>query len=89
MCDNLLTTAIRAWDFNKPVIFCPAMNVKMWEHPITGKHLKTLKQWGFIEVPPVCKTLACKSTGVGAMADIRTIIKTITKVVDTKLKHNS
>lgn len=36
ICDNILTCVARAWDPLKPLIFCPAMNTKMWEHPVTA-----------------------------------------------------
>lgn len=35
ICDNIVTCVARAWDNAKPLLFCPAMNTKMWEHPIT------------------------------------------------------
>ena len=43
LCDNLLTCVIRAWDVNKPLFFCPAMNTLMYEHPMTAKQIATLK----------------------------------------------
>lgn len=36
ICDNILTCVARAWDPNKPLLFCPAMNTKMWDHPVTA-----------------------------------------------------
>lgn len=44
LCDNLLTSLVRAWDFNKPLYFAPAMNTAMWENPLTYQHMKTLKE---------------------------------------------
>ena len=35
LCDNLLTSAVRAWDYTKPMIVAPAMNTNMFENPIT------------------------------------------------------
>lgn len=35
ICDNIVTCVARAWDPVKPLLFCPAMNTKMWEHPVT------------------------------------------------------
>ncbi|KAJ1963379.1 hypothetical protein IWQ62_003238, partial [Dispira parvispora] len=69
LCDNLLTSIVRAWDFTrKPCIVCPAMNTYMWDHPFTSKHLGTLTQeLGCQVIPPVRKTLACGDTGMGAM----------------------
>lgn len=42
ICDNILTCVARAWDPMKPLIFCPAMNTKMWEHPVTAPQVHTL-----------------------------------------------
>ena len=43
LCDNLLTSIIRAWDKEKPVYFCPAMNTHMYNHEITSKQINLLK----------------------------------------------
>ncbi|KAI4471088.1 homo-oligomeric flavin containing cys decarboxylase family [Holotrichia oblita] len=48
LCDNLLTCTARAWDISKPLILCPAMNTKMYNHPITDVHLKLLESWDTI-----------------------------------------
>jgi len=78
ICDNLLTCVIRAWDLKskKPVVFCPAMNTKMWEHPLTSEQVQRLVSFGYHYVPPVEKTLMCGDTGIGAMALVDTIIQT-------------
>ncbi|KAL1516874.1 hypothetical protein ABEB36_000712 [Hypothenemus hampei] len=81
ICDNILLCTIRAWDLNKPLIFCPAMNTKMYEHPITNGQLTTLKAWGYIEVPVIQKTLICGDTGLGAMAEVTTIVDKVLEVV--------
>ena len=36
LCDNLLTCVARAWDRSKPVLFAPAMNTAMYEHPVSA-----------------------------------------------------
>ncbi|XP_024859501.1 phosphopantothenoylcysteine decarboxylase isoform X2 [Kryptolebias marmoratus] len=40
ICDNLLTCVVRAWDVSRPLLFCPAMNTAMWQHPITAQQVK-------------------------------------------------
>ncbi|XP_012251486.1 phosphopantothenoylcysteine decarboxylase [Athalia rosae] len=75
MCDNILTCVARAWDPTKPLLFCPAMNTKMWEHPVTGPQISMLKSWGYKEIPCVSKTLACGDVGLGAMAEVDTIVQ--------------
>ncbi|XP_046680025.1 phosphopantothenoylcysteine decarboxylase-like [Homalodisca vitripennis] len=77
LCDNLLTCVVRAWDVRKPLFFCPAMNTRMWEHPITSGHVNLLKSWGYQEIPCISKTLMCGDTGTGAMAEVDTIVQTI------------
>ncbi|KAG7473363.1 hypothetical protein MATL_G00095060 [Megalops atlanticus] len=64
ICDNLLTCVVRAWDLNRPLIFCPAMNTAMWQHPITAKQVAVLKEFGYIEVPCIAKKLVCGDEGV-------------------------
>jgi phosphopantothenoylcysteine decarboxylase len=42
LSDNCLTCVWRAWDAARPVVLAPAMNTLMWEHPLTGRHLRQL-----------------------------------------------
>ncbi len=80
--DNLLTSCARAYDFkdkNKKFIIATSMNTKMYEHPVTQEHLELLKSWGVIIIPPITKELFCGDFGMGAMANINTIIKKILK----------
>ena len=54
MCDNLLTSLVRAWDTDasvdgtrKRIVVAPAMNTAMWRHPITTKQIALLEgEWG-------------------------------------------
>uniref|UniRef100_A0A8B9YRU5 Phosphopantothenoylcysteine decarboxylase n=1 Tax=Bos mutus grunniens TaxID=30521 RepID=A0A8B9YRU5_BOSMU len=57
------TCVIRAWDRSKPLLFCPAMNTAMWEHPITEQQVGQLKDFGYIEIPCVAKKLVCGDQG--------------------------
>lgn len=84
ICDNLLLCTTRAWDMAKPLYFCPAMNTKMWEHPITNQHIQILKSWGHLEIDCISKTLFCGDTGLGAMADVNTIVRTIFEFICTQ-----
>lgn len=45
ICDNLVTCVARAWDVHKPLLFCPAMNTKMWEHPVTAPQVRSNDFW--------------------------------------------
>ncbi|XP_019388867.1 PREDICTED: phosphopantothenoylcysteine decarboxylase isoform X2 [Crocodylus porosus] len=77
ICDNLLTCVIRAWDMTKPLLFCPAMNTAMWEHPITAEQIERLKGFGYTEIPCVVKKLVCGDEGRGAMAEVWTIVEKV------------
>jgi phosphopantothenoylcysteine decarboxylase len=68
ICDTLLLSVARAWDFSKPMILAPAMNTFMWEHPTTAEHLRRVREWGVRVVDPVEKELACSDVGMGGMA---------------------
>lgn len=50
------------------------MNTKMYEHPLTSQQISILKTWGYQEIPVVSKTLMCGDTGLGAMAEVGTIV---------------
>ena len=80
MCDNLLTSIVRAWDRAKPVVLAPAMNTHMWDHPATSEQLAALMRWhaNLYVVQPIVKRLACGDDGRGALAAIETIIATVT-----------
>ncbi|KAM5243120.1 phosphopantothenoylcysteine decarboxylase isoform 1-T1 [Hipposideros larvatus] len=81
ICDNLLTCVIRAWDLSKPLLFCPAMNTAMWEHPITAQQVGQLKAFGYVEIPCVAKKLVCGDQGLGAMAEVGTIVDKVKEVL--------
>jgi phosphopantothenoylcysteine decarboxylase len=77
LCDNLLTSVFRAWDWTKPVVAAPAMNTMMWENEPTQGQLALLRarHRQFHVVPPVEKRLACNDVGMGAMAPVAEIVK--------------
>jgi len=77
LCDNLLTSTVRAWTMSKPLVFCPAMNTKMYTHPLTAIQFNMLIGWGYKMVPVVEKTLVCGDTGLGAMAEVGTIVDVV------------
>ncbi|EXA37127.1 phosphopantothenoylcysteine decarboxylase [Fusarium oxysporum f. sp. pisi HDV247] len=90
MCDNLLTSVVRAWDVTgtvdgvkKKILVAPAMNTCMWNHPITSRQLRVLEdEWGgengwFEVLRPISKNLACGDVGNGAMVTWETIVEAI------------
>lgn len=79
ICDNLLTSCARAWDFNKKMWVAPSMNTKMWEHPSTLDQLSRIKSWGIGVIDPIEKVLYCGDRGIGAMESIDKIKDVIIK----------
>lgn len=79
LCDDLLTTVVRAWDVKHAIIAAPAMNVMMWQNPITAKQLAILAdEWDWFEIlSPQSKELACGDVGQGAMCDWHEIVAVI------------
>ncbi len=57
-----------------PVLFAPAMNTRMWNHPVTQANLKKLKEIGYIFVGPVEGRLASGYEGMGRMAALKDIL---------------
>ncbi len=77
LCDNLLTSIVRAWDFAKPVFIAPSMNCLMYSNPITQRQLKILKVYDAKVIEPIVKKLACGDVGIGGLADIEYIFKVV------------
>ena len=48
----------------RPLLFAPAMNTHMWDHPITAKQISILKELGYTELPCIQKLLACGDRGI-------------------------
>ena len=71
IADNLLLQTALAYPRIK--LLCPAANTNMILNPLTSASLKMLKLCNFTLIEPIEKELACKDTGIGAMADIEDI----------------
>ena len=52
-----------------PVLLCPAMNERMWEHPATRRNIETLRQFGLEMVGPDRGELAEGEIGIGRMSE--------------------
>jgi len=65
--DDLATATLLAADC--PVLVCPAMNTRMWEHPATVRNMELLTEDGIRVVGPAHGELAEGETGIGRMAE--------------------
>ncbi|MDO5646664.1 bifunctional phosphopantothenoylcysteine decarboxylase/phosphopantothenate--cysteine ligase CoaBC [Paracoccus sp. (in: a-proteobacteria)] len=75
MADDLASTLLLATD--KRVLIAPAMNVRMWDHPATGRNLETLCADGVLTVGPDSGDMACGEHGPGRMAEPEAIMAAI------------
>ena len=80
--DNPVTLCFLA--FNGPVVFAPAMNWRMYEHPVVRKNIQTLRDMGCYEVEPDTGRLACGEEGKGRMASVERIMETVRTVLSKK-----
>jgi len=68
----MLTCAVFAT--KAPILIAPAMNDKMYRHPVTQDNIKRLKKIGYRFIGPIKGRLACGCEEIGHIADIRDIV---------------
>ncbi len=79
IADDSLTTTVLATE--APVIIAPAMNVNMYQNPITQENLTKLKKRGFTIVDPAYGRLASGKMGLGRLTENEKIISAIKQVL--------
>jgi len=67
LADNLLLSTYLAT--GAPVMVCPAMNQRMWNHAAVRENIETLRRRGVVIIEPGSGELACGEEGVGRMAE--------------------
>lgn len=78
LTDNLATSILRALAPTTPTFVFPAMNTLMYEHPLTERHLQTVREvLGYTVVGPISKALACGDVGQGAMTEWKDIVQIV------------
>lgn len=82
IADDMLSTTLLAT--RAPVLFAPAMNTNMYEHPAVQENIAALKQRGCLFVEPASGHLACGDTGKGKLADVETIEQAILDALTEK-----
>tara|TARA_Y100001935_G_scaffold108369_1_gene89965 strand:+ start:968 stop:2173 length:1206 start_codon:yes stop_codon:yes gene_type:complete len=83
--EDLASTVVLA--SNKQIFLAPAMNVRMWEHQTTQKHLKNLKSYGYKVIGPITGDMACGEYGKGKMSEPTDIYKEIFNFLSIKMKN--
>jgi phosphopantothenoylcysteine decarboxylase / phosphopantothenate---cysteine ligase len=82
LATDFLTTLYLA--FTGPVIFAPAMNTNMWNHPATQENVTILRRRGNSIVEPDSGWLACGTTGPGRLAEPEHIIEAVARLIRNK-----
>ena len=80
--DDLLTTLILAAD--RPILVCPAMNVKMYENPVVQENLNRLRQRGFQILEPETGEMACGAYGSGRLPEPAVIMEALAELLSPK-----
>lgn len=75
LCDDLLTCVVTATQ--APVVIYPSMNAGMYSNFFVQENIKRLKVGGITCVGPREGELACGKKGIGCLAEVDTIVKTI------------
>lgn len=75
LADDLLSTMLLTTQC--PVIFAPAMDGDMWQHPTVVEHVATLRTRGVIIVEPEDGPLASGRQGQGRLADEQRILAAV------------
>jgi phosphopantothenoylcysteine decarboxylase/phosphopantothenate--cysteine ligase len=78
--DNLLTTVSLAT--TRPILLAPTMDAEMYLNAVTQRNLVTLKERGYIIIPPTEGELASGLSGPGRLPEIKCIVETIEKVLN-------
>lgn len=87
LCDDLLTTIVSA--SRAPKLICPAMNVHMWDNPITQKNVQAVQSYGMDVMDPDCGSLACGYDGKGRLPDPKAIADRIAVTLSKTAKKKA
>ncbi|MGA0333279.1 MAG: bifunctional phosphopantothenoylcysteine decarboxylase/phosphopantothenate--cysteine ligase CoaBC [Kiritimatiellia bacterium] len=74
---DLLSTCCLSLPVKCRKIFCPSMNVEMWQHPTVRKNAEKLVHEGWIQVGPESGHLACGMTGEGRLSAPEIILEVV------------
>ena len=79
IADDYLTTILLATTV--PILVCPAMNVKMYEHRTTQRNLASLREFNTHILEPEVGELACKEEGAGRLIELSVIVETARRLL--------
>ena len=79
IADDMLSSMVLA-TANIPMLIAPAMNTRMYENPATQQNLQILQKRGWTIIEPREARLACGYVGKGALAELSTILDSVSMV---------
>ena len=79
LADDLLSCILLAT--RAKLLFAPAMNVHMWQHPTVQRNVTGLKRLGVRFVGPDVGKLACGYEAIGHLAETEDIVKAVRQLV--------
>lgn len=82
IADDWLTTALLVT--RAPVLYAPAMNTNMYEHPAVRRNIATLTERGAHFIGPASGVLACKTVGPGRMEEPKQVVDAAMSLLYTR-----
>lgn len=82
MADDLASSVLLA--AQRPILFAPAMNDLMYQHPITQENIAKLKKAGYQFIDPIKGHLICGKEALGHISDPETITREVLKTLARK-----
>lgn len=79
LADDMLTTTVLACKC--PKLIAPAMNINMFENPVTQDNLELLRKYGWNVIEPASGRLACGAVGKGKMPEPEMLVQYIMKFI--------
>lgn len=79
LCDDLVSLMVCAAAC--PVVFAPAMNNRMWDHPVAQENFAKLASLGYRFIGPETGWLACRNVGAGRLSEPQKIVDVVTDIL--------
>jgi phosphopantothenoylcysteine synthetase/decarboxylase len=91
LADELLLAILFALPKEKSVLVAPAMNTRMWEHPLFRRNLEQLSAlneqgYHYHFLAPVDKLLACGEEGTGGLAPTEQILERARELLSSETR---
>ncbi len=67
-----------------PVLLCPAMNTRMWQHPATRRNVEALRDFGHTMIGPAEGELAEGEVGIGRMSEPAEILAVAGRLLESQ-----